>query len=281
MADRVVDKLNPDAHLTLKDLKSLVCENEEDPPPKVFGENLMQKLRLTDPILGCVLERWGTSLTEIPMHLGTLVGKDSMLSEEEKETAERLYKQERMGDPSTHLGSQRYATEEEEEEEQEMVIIEDFYLPDKTTMFPVGTRVTLIRKKKNVWIMKMPNGKFLLRRDAKLAPVGSVPIAQPAVSPSVSPAVDVAPVAAPVAAPVVAPPAPSPPPPAPPSPPPPPPPLPPPPPPPSPPPAPLPAPSPRVQAMIDYIETGRAVRPPRSTPGPVVRPNVNAARRRH
>ena len=169
-----------------------------------------------------------------------------------------------------------------------MVIIQEFYLPDKTTMFPVGTRVTLIRKKKNVWIMKMPNGKFLLRRDAKLAPVGSVPIAQPAVSPSVSPAVDVAPVAAPVAAPVVAPPAPSPPPPAPsppppapPSPPPPPPPLPPPPPPPSPPPAPLPAPSPRVQAMIDYIETGRAVRPPRSTPGPVVRPNVNAARRRH
>ena len=277
MADRVVDKLNPDAHLTLKDLKSLVCENEEDPPPKVFGENIIQKLRLSDPILGCVLERWGTSLTEIPMHLGSLVGKDSMLSEEEKETAERLYKQERMGDPSTHLGSQRYATEEEEEEEQEMVIIEDFYLPDKTTMFPVGTRVTLIRKKKNVWIMKMPDGKFLLRRDAKLAPVASVPIAQPAVAPSVALAVDVAPVAAPV----VAPPAPSPPPPAPPSPPPPPPPLPPPPPPPSPPPAPLPAPSQRVQAMIDYIETGRAVRPPRSTPGPVVRPNVNAARRRH
>ena len=277
MADRVVDKLNPDAHLTLKDLKSLVCENEEDPPPKVFGENIIQKLRLSDPILGCVLERWGTSLTEIPMHLGTLVEKDSMLGEEEKETAERLYKQERMGDPSTHLGSQRYATEEEEEEEQEMVIIEDFYLPDKTTMFPVGTRVTLIRKKKNVWTMKMPDGKFLLRRDAKLAPVASVPIAQPAVAPSVAPAVDVAPVAAPV----VAPPAPSPPPPAPPSPPPPPPPLPPPPPPPSPPPAPLPAPSQRVQAMIDYIETGRAVRPPRSTPGPVVRPNVNAARRRH
>ena len=235
MADRVVDKLNPDAHLTLKDLKSLVCENEEDPPPKVFGENLMQKLRLTDPILGCVLERWGTSLTEIPMHLGTLVEKDSMLGEEEKETAERLYKQERMGDPSTHLGSQRYATEEEEEEEeeQEMVIIEDFYLPDKTTMFPVGTRVTLIRKKKNVWTMKTLDGKFHLRRNTKLAPVASVPTAQPAVAPSVAPA-------------AVAPP---------------------------------PAPSPRALALSDFALFGRPIRPTRSSPGPVVRPNINAARR--
>ena len=108
----MVDELNPEPHLTFKDLKSLVCNNEEDPPLKVFGENLIQKLTLTDLILGCVLERWGSSLTEISLQLDTLLlgGKDAMLTEEEKETAELLYKQARMGDPSTHLGSQQNAT---------------------------------------------------------------------------------------------------------------------------------------------------------------------------
>ena len=112
MADQVVDEPNPEPHLTFKDLKSLVCNNEEDPPPKVFGENLIQKLTLTDLILGCVLERWGSSLTEISLQLDTLLlgGKDAMLTEEEKETAELLYKQARMGDPSTHLGSQQNTT---------------------------------------------------------------------------------------------------------------------------------------------------------------------------
>ena len=123
-----------------------------------------------------------------------------------------------------------------------MVIIQEFYLPDKTTMFPVGTRVTLIRKKKNVWTMKTPNGKFHLRRNTKLAPVASVPTAQPAVAPSVAPAV------APAAV------------------------------------APPPAPSPRALALRDFALFGRPIRPIRpirSTPGPVVRPNINAARCRH
>ena len=44
IADQVVDELNPDAHLTSIDLKILVCNNEDDPPPKVFGKNLIQKL---------------------------------------------------------------------------------------------------------------------------------------------------------------------------------------------------------------------------------------------
>ena len=114
-----------------------------------------------------------------------------------------------------------------------MVIIKDFYLPDKTTMFPVVTRVTLIRKKKNVWTMKTPNGKFHLRRNTKLAPVASVPTAQPAVAPSVAPA-------------AVAPP---------------------------------PAPSPRALALRDFALFGRPIRPIRSSPGLVVRPNINAARR--
>ena len=120
-----------------------------------------------------------------------------------------------------------------------MVIIQEFYLPDKTTMFPVGTRVTLIRKKKNVWTMKTPNGKFHLRRNTKLAPVASVPTAQPAVAPSVAPAV------APAAV------------------------------------APPPAPSPRALALRDFALFGRPIRPIRSIPGPVVRPNINAARCRH
>ena len=93
IADQVVDELNPDAHLTSIDLKSLVCNNEDDPPPKVFGKNLIKKLTVRDPILGCVLEQRGSSLTEISLqpdaHL--LEGKDSLWTEEEKETSERLY----------------------------------------------------------------------------------------------------------------------------------------------------------------------------------------------
>ena len=93
IADQVVDELNPDAHLTSIDLKSLVCNNEDDPPSKVFGKNLIQKLTVRDPILGCVLEQRGSSLTEISLqpdaHL--LEGKDSLWTEEEKETSERLY----------------------------------------------------------------------------------------------------------------------------------------------------------------------------------------------
>ena len=91
IADRVVDDLNPDAHSTSRDPKSLVVDNED--PPKVFGKNLIQKLTLSDLILGCVLERWGSSLTEIPLQPDTLLleGMDSLLTEEEKETADRLY----------------------------------------------------------------------------------------------------------------------------------------------------------------------------------------------
>ena len=85
--------------------------------------------------------------------------------------------------------------------------------------------------------MKTLDGKFHLRRNAKLAPVASVPTTQPAVAPSVAPAV------APAAV------------------------------------APPPAPSPRALALRDFALFGRPIRPIRSSPGPLVWPNINAARR--
>lgn len=97
-ADRVVDELNPEARLSLKDVTSLVCDDEEDPPPKHYGQNLTQELSLADPILGLVLERWGSSFTKDPFQHDTLLAesKDSKLSKAEKRMAQRLYEKAKM-----------------------------------------------------------------------------------------------------------------------------------------------------------------------------------------
>ena len=40
MADRVVDEMNPDAHLSSKEVHSLICEEEEDPPVQDYTEKV-------------------------------------------------------------------------------------------------------------------------------------------------------------------------------------------------------------------------------------------------
>ena len=35
ISDRIVDELNPDAHLSSKEISNLLVENESDPEPKV------------------------------------------------------------------------------------------------------------------------------------------------------------------------------------------------------------------------------------------------------
>ena len=90
-ADRVVDELNPEARLSLKDITCLVCDDEEDPPEKDFSLNRSQ--HLFDPILERVIQKWGSVFTKDPFQHDTLLveGKESKLSKAEKRMAQRLY----------------------------------------------------------------------------------------------------------------------------------------------------------------------------------------------
>lgn len=110
-ADRVVDELNPEARLSLKDVTSLVCDDEDDPPPKDFGLNHGRHLTVTDTILGCVLQRWGNSFTKDPFQHDTLLleGKDSKLSKAEKRMAQRLYEKAKL-DGSMQYRRQNYSS---------------------------------------------------------------------------------------------------------------------------------------------------------------------------
>ena len=94
-ADRVVDELNPDAHLSLKDATRLVCDDEEDPPPKDFSLDVIENVSLTDPILGCVLERWEKRFTKDPTQHDMLQLEriELTFSKAEKENAELRYQQ--------------------------------------------------------------------------------------------------------------------------------------------------------------------------------------------
>jgi hypothetical protein len=95
MADRVVDELNPDAHLSSKEVHSLICEEEEDPPPTEMSGQLAA--HQDDPVIRSVLTRLGPLLTRPPIsHESLLVDrKDQQLSKAEKKMAERAYKLER------------------------------------------------------------------------------------------------------------------------------------------------------------------------------------------
>lgn len=92
MADRIVDELNPDAHLSSKEVHSLICDEEEDPP--VLSHNLAP---FQDPVMKNILSRFGQLLTKTPFaHESLLVDrKDNRLSRAEKKLAERAYKLER------------------------------------------------------------------------------------------------------------------------------------------------------------------------------------------
>jgi len=110
-ADRVVDELNPEARLSLKDVTTLVCDDEDDPPPKDYGESKHSRdLSLTDPVLEKVMERWGSSFTKDPFQHDTLLAesKESKLSTAEKRMAQRLYEKAKM-DGSMQYRRQSYS----------------------------------------------------------------------------------------------------------------------------------------------------------------------------
>jgi RAD54-like protein 2 len=94
MADRIVDELNPDAHLSSKEVHSLICDEGEDPEE---SDMLDEVSRFEDPVMRKIVSRFGTKLTKAPFaHESLLVDrKDNKLSNAEKKLAERAYKLER------------------------------------------------------------------------------------------------------------------------------------------------------------------------------------------
>ena len=88
-------------------VKSLVGdEDEEDQPPKDFDRSVIKNM--SDPIPGCVMDRWGKNLTQEPSQHDTLQlgGQESKLSKADKENAERRYQQEISSGSSTSQLSQ-------------------------------------------------------------------------------------------------------------------------------------------------------------------------------
>merc|ERR1719300_1140209 len=94
MADRIVDELNPDAHLSSREVHSLLCDESEDPE----SEDMTDKVEMyEDQVIKNVVKRFGHQLTKPPFsHESLLVDrKDNKLSKAEKRLAEKAYKMER------------------------------------------------------------------------------------------------------------------------------------------------------------------------------------------
>merc|ERR1719445_1174939 len=94
MADRIVDELNPDAHLSSREVHSLLCDEVEDPESQDMADEAEQ---YGDEVIKNVVRRFGPNLTKPPFaHESLLVDrKDNKLSKAEKKLAERSYKMER------------------------------------------------------------------------------------------------------------------------------------------------------------------------------------------
>merc|ERR1719228_2531317 len=94
MADRVVDEMNPEAHLFSKEVHSLICDEDEDPAEYDMKEEIKA---FEDPEMKKIVGRFATKLTKAPFaHESLLVDrKDNKLSKAEKKLAERAYKLER------------------------------------------------------------------------------------------------------------------------------------------------------------------------------------------
>ena len=94
MADRIVDELNPDAHLSSREVHSLLCDEVEDPQTQDMAD---EAELYGDEVIKNVVRRFGPNLTKPPFaHESLLVDrKDNKLSKAEKKLAEKSYKMER------------------------------------------------------------------------------------------------------------------------------------------------------------------------------------------
>merc|ERR1719245_2222492 len=94
MADRIVDEMNPDAHLSTRDVHSLI-DDEEDIIDPGNMENIVHNY--SDSVMKTIVTRYKNMLTKPPFaHESLLVDrKDNKLSKAEKKLAEKAYKLER------------------------------------------------------------------------------------------------------------------------------------------------------------------------------------------
>ena len=94
MADRIVDEMNPDAHLSTRDVHSLI-DDEEDIIDPGNMENIVHNY--SDSVMKTIVTRYKNMLTKPPFaHESLLVDrKDNKLSKAEKRLAEKAYKLER------------------------------------------------------------------------------------------------------------------------------------------------------------------------------------------
>ncbi|XP_042205166.1 mucin-6-like [Homarus americanus] len=99
IADRIVDEMNPDAHLSSKEISNLLVENESDPDP-IDMTDKAEKYR--DQILHEVVLKHGSLFTKPPFrHESLLVDrKDKKLSRAEKRLAKRSYELEKQANIS-------------------------------------------------------------------------------------------------------------------------------------------------------------------------------------
>ncbi len=95
MEDRIVDEMNPDAHLSTRDVHSLICDEEED--TGTGEESRASAVTFSDPVMRSVVTSHGDKLTRPPFaHKSLLVDrKDNKLSRAEKKMAEKAYMLER------------------------------------------------------------------------------------------------------------------------------------------------------------------------------------------
>ena len=73
----------------------VVGDEEEETPPKDFSQNIIENVPLTDPIVGCVLERREKRFTKDPTQHDMLQLEriELTFSKAEKENAELRYQQ--------------------------------------------------------------------------------------------------------------------------------------------------------------------------------------------
>lgn len=99
ISDRILDEMNPDAHLSSKEISNLLVENESDPDPIDMTESAEN---YGDDILQDVIRQNGNLFTKPPFkHESLLVDrKDKKLSRAEKRLAKRSYELEKQANIS-------------------------------------------------------------------------------------------------------------------------------------------------------------------------------------
>lgn len=99
IADRIVDEMNPEAHLSSKEISNLLVDNEEDPEPEEMRDKAEN---FDDIILKDVILQKNAMLTRPPFkHESLLIDrKDKKLSNAEKRLAKRSYELEKQANIS-------------------------------------------------------------------------------------------------------------------------------------------------------------------------------------